>query len=447
MLKKMSKKKKIIIGVGLVVIIGFIAASVILGSKNKASAIPPQITELQKTDISNYINVSGTVKSSDSKNVYTTLSYQVKKVNVKVGDTVKAGDVLAELDIDSLQKDVQAADETNKVSEVTKKLDLQSKRTNYENSKYLFDHGMNSEILAAKNGLEAAEIDLKAKQDAYDFSKFQFDNGELSDQDLKTASNNLITAKSNLEKAKAAIKSTERSVKASLKSTESDLIASEANFNNQSSKITLEKQRKMLKDGKVVSPISGTITLINAIVGNSSAGVLFVVERPDVLEISTLVKEVDVAKVVPNLNVNIKSDSTGEKIIKGVVVSVAPAAKKGANAETVTSTDVTFETKVKVLDQNTGLRIGANARLSVILEEKKNVYAVAYESIMENSPGKKTIFIVDGKGKTGVVKEIPVTTGLETDFYTEIIGKDLKDGLKIISNPADFKVGATVSLN
>jgi len=447
MLKKMSKKKKIIIGVGLVVIIGFIAASVILGSKNKASAIPPQITELQKTDISNYINVSGTVKSSDSKNVYTTLSYQVKKVNVKVGDTVKAGDVLAELDIDSLQKDVQAADETNKVSEVTKKLDLQSKRTNYENSKYLFDHGMNSEILAAKNGLEAAEIDLKAKQDAYDFSKFQFDNGELSDQDLKTASNNLITAKSNLEKAKAAIKSTERSVKASLKSTESDLIASEANFNNQSSKITLEKQRKMLKDGKVVSPISGTITLVNAIVGNSSAGVLFVVERPDVLEISTLVKEVDVAKVVPNLNVNIKSDSTGEKIIKGVVVSVAPAAKKGANAETVTSTDVTFETKGKVLDQNTGLRIGANARLSVILEEKKNVYAVAYESIMENSPGKKTIFIVDGKGKTGVVKEIPVTTGLETDFYTEIIGKDLKDGLKIISNPADFKVGATVSLN
>lgn len=446
MLKKMSKKKKIIIVVGLLVIISFIAASLVLGSKNKASAIPPQITELKKTDISNYINVSGTVKSSQSENVYTTLAYQIRKVNVKVGDTVKAGDVLAELDIDTLKKDVMVTEETNKISSITTKLDLQTKRTNYENNKYLYEKGMNSEILAAKNALEAAEMDLKSKQDAYEYSKFQYDNGDLSDQELKTAANNLTTAKSTLEKAKAGIKSTERNVKAELKRAESDLITSEANANNQSSKITLEKQRKMLKDGKLIAPISGTVTLVNAVVGNVGAGVLFVVERPDILEVSTQVKEVDVAKVVPNLNVDIKSDSTGDKVIKGVVVRVAPAAKKGTNGETVTSTDVTFETMVRVLDMNSGLRIGANARLSVILEEKKNVFAVPYESILESTPGKKTIFIVEGKGKTGIVKEIPVTTGLETDFYTEISGKDIKDGLKIITNPADYKVGATVSL-
>lgn len=438
MLKKLSKKKKIMFGVGLVVIICFISASVVLGSKNKASAIPPQLTDLKKTDISNYVNVSGTVKSSQTENVYTTLSYKIKKVNVKLGDTVKAGDVLAELDTDSLQKDVQIAEETNKVSNLTTQLDLQAKRRNYENSKYLFDNGMNSEILASKNALEQAEIDIKTKQDAYDYAKFQYENGDLSEQEMKTAENNLITAKSTLLKAKAAIKSTEKSVMADLKRAESDLKNAEASASSQASKLTLEKQRKALKDGKVIAPIDGTITLVNATVGNTSTGILFVVERPDQLEISTQVKEVDVAKIQPNQSVEIKSDSTGDKVIKGMVVSIAPAAKKGTSGETVTSSDVTFEAKVKVLEVNTGLRIGVNARLSVILEEKKGVFAIPYEAIMENTPGKKTIFVVEGKGKTGVVKEIPVTTGMETDFYTEISGKDLKEGMKIITNTADF---------
>lgn len=444
MIRKMSKRKKIIVGAILALVVVGIVSSIAFGLNGKKSAIPVQFSELKKMDLTNSINISGTVKSAESENVYTTLSYQIKKVNVEVGDVVQAGDILAILNTDSLAKDIKAAEESNKISKLTTQLDLANKKRSYENTRSQVANGTSNELLAVTNALEQAKMDVANKQDSLDYNQLLFDDGEISAKELKTAEDSLKLAKSSLVKAQASYTNTKKQIALDLKRSQNDILIATANSNNKSQEITLEKQKSMLKDGKLVAPISGTVTMVNAIVGNVGGGVLFVVEKTDDLQITSAVKEVDVAKVMPNQNVNIKSDSTGDKVIKGVVLSIAPAAKKGPSGEVLTSGDATFETKVKVLDQDSGLRIGVSSRLSVILDEKKNIYAVPYEAVMENSAGKKSIFVIEKNGNSNIVKEISITTAMETDFYIEIAGAGLKDGMKVITNPTDYKVGAQV---
>ena len=444
MISKMSKKKKIIAGTILVLVVVGIVSSVAFGLKGKKSAMPVQFSELKKMDLINSINISGTVKSAESENVYTSLNYQIKKVNVEVGDVVQAGDVLAILNTDSLAKDINAAEESNKISKLTTQLDLANKKRSYENTRSQVANGTSNELIAVTNALEQAKMDLSNKQDLVDTNQQLFDDGKISAKELKTATDSLKLAKSSLKKAQASYTNTKKQIVLDLRRSQNDILIATANSNNKSQEITLGKQKSMLKDGKLVAPISGTVTMVNAIVGNVGGGVLFVVEKTEDLQITSAIKEVDVAKVVPNQSVSIKSDSTGDKVINGVVLSIAPAAKKGPNGEVLTSGDATFETKVKVLDQNSGLRIGVSSRLSVVLEEKKNIYAVPYEAVMENSAGGKTIFIIEKNGNSNIVKMISVTTAMETDFYIEIAGTDLKDGMKVITNPTDYKVGEQV---
>ncbi len=446
MIKKFSKKKKVVMGVVVVAIIGLISISAVMSSNSREKGMPAQAAEIQRTKLVNYVNVSGTVKSSKVENVYTTLTYQIKKVNVKLGDFVEAGTVLAELDTSTLKQDVEATESAFAASETTTKLDLQNKQRAFENAKFQLQNNMNIELINAEKNLEQSKIDLENKQQSYEYNKFLFDNGEISSQEFKAAQDAMNLAEANVEKAQVTYENTAKQVKSDLKRAESELRISQANANNKSQRISLEKQKDMLRKGKLVAPVSGTITLVNATVGNMSNGVLFVIEDTNDLEISTAVKEVDVAKVAPSLAVEIKSDSTGDKIIKGTVVSVAPAAKKGANGETISSNDVSFETKVKVTDVDTGLRIGMNARLSVILEQKDGALAVPYEAIMESAPGKNSIFIAVPEGKTHVIREVPVTIGMETDFYTEVSGKDIKEKVKVITNPGEFKAGDKVFL-
>lgn len=52
------------------------------------------------------ISATGTVESSDTTKVYSALAYQVNSVLVEVGDVVKEGDLLAELDGEQIENQI-----------------------------------------------------------------------------------------------------------------------------------------------------------------------------------------------------------------------------------------------------------------------------------------------------------------------------------------------------
>lgn len=63
----------------------------------------------------------GEIKSKESTNIYSTLNNPVQEVKVKEGDKVKVGDVLAVLDSNGLEKDIEQATATADATEANAK--------------------------------------------------------------------------------------------------------------------------------------------------------------------------------------------------------------------------------------------------------------------------------------------------------------------------------------
>ena len=54
---------------------------------------------------------------------------------------------------------------------------------------------------------------------------------------------------------------------------------------------------------------------------------------------------------------------------------------------------------------------------------------------------------LDDIDKQYIVKEISVTTGLESDMNTEIEGADLKEGMIVLNDSSNYQVGGVVDIS
>ena len=145
-----------------------ILATTIIGTAVLASGRPPieveasQTIILEKTNISKVISVSGVVESALTKNIYATQSYPVKEIYVQVGDSVRVGDVLAELDMSRLENDISQT-EINLKSAIT---------------------SANEERTINSNNIANAQTSLESSQISYARQQITMENAE---KDLREA--------------------------------------------------------------------------------------------------------------------------------------------------------------------------------------------------------------------------------------------------------------------
>ena len=101
--RKKPKKKKIIMGAVVIAAVAIGGAKILL-----AKPPVPAVTTvgLERRELVNQVGVSGVVESAQGMQVYSTVSSTVNTVNVKVGDRVSEGDVLAQLDTTDLELDI-----------------------------------------------------------------------------------------------------------------------------------------------------------------------------------------------------------------------------------------------------------------------------------------------------------------------------------------------------
>ena len=163
-------------------------------------ALPVKHTILSKGKIINSINVLGEINSKDTTNVYSTLSNPIKEVKVQVGDKVKAGDVLAILDSDNLEKDVKQLEATTVAAEANTKSDLENKKKVYDNASYLYNNNLNSEIRNAEEALKSAKLNLADKKRAHENNKALYDADALTKNDLNKSEIEYSNAQSDYDK-------------------------------------------------------------------------------------------------------------------------------------------------------------------------------------------------------------------------------------------------------
>ena len=317
-----------------------------------------------------------------------------------------------------------------------------------------------SGVASAQTGVASAEAQLDAARDARNGSTLtqleqgiasanrSVDSAELQEDIAKAQQD---AAERSPDTAKQQQAATENSIAQQIDTLKDNLIGSQiAAQSTKSQEIAIQSLQDTLADATITAPVSGVVTAVYAEEGQPGNGLLFVIEDTDALKITTNIREYDVGNIEVGMPVVIRSDATGDKEISGTVTYIAPAANKTENGNTLTADDSTveFEAEVQVNDADSGLRIGMNTRLTVLLEERSDVYGVPYDSVVEKADGSEVVYAVEPSSeKEGsyVVTEVPVTTGLETDFYIEVSGDGITDGLSIVSDPQSVAPGMEVT--
>lgn len=457
--KRKLKKKEIFLIVIFVVIIALIIGKIIM-PKPAPSA---KYTALSKAEIVNKVSVLGKIKSQESTNIYSTVDNVIKEVKVKEGDKVKAGDVLAILDSSGLEKDIEQQTAAADADDASSRADIDSTKKAYDDALRLHDESVNSEIKNAEEALRLAKINFDDKNKIYEKNKTLFSAGAITESDLDKTKIDFETASSDYEKAKVSLEDAKAKSDQALNTAKGNYDTAQAKGNDKSKRIGIEKLKQQLDNCTIKATTDGTITNVNAVVGNPGSGVLFQIEDLDNVEITVPIKEVDIANVKVGQRAEIKTDATGEEIIAGEILSINPIAGKESIPQSQgksdggmqsqaqsqdTSSDSGFEAKVKVDDKNENMKVGMSARVNIITSEKSDIYAVSSESIVEDGDN-KSIYVAEKSGQKPneyIIKELPINTGLESDFNIEISGEGISDGIFVIDDPSTYKVGDKIQI-
>ena len=291
---------------------------------------------------------------------------------------------------------------------------------------------------AAQAEQTAAQAAVNEAQAAYNSASGQGYSLSLA---VDSAYNGYVTALKSLDAAIA-------SVETQLQSSENQLDSAKlsAQSARETRELTLEQMDESMEDLVITAPAAGTVTAVYATVGGPSTGLLFVIEDVEDLVVKTTIRSYDVGQVQEGMDVTIKSDATGDASFAGTVSFIAPASQKTATGETNTANEV-FDAEVKVLSQDTGLRIGMSVRLNYVLEAETGVLAVPYDAVYTNASGQSCVMAArdQGNGKY-LLEEIPVTTGVESDVEVAISGPGIQAGLQVLNDPAGRQAGEVVTL-
>ncbi len=97
--KRRFKKRYAFIGIAVLAIAGFVVARLNAG---KSAVVYVETTDVTRGTIENIISISGTVDSGETKSYFSDVTAPIDAVSVKVGDKIKAGDMLVTFDTETL---------------------------------------------------------------------------------------------------------------------------------------------------------------------------------------------------------------------------------------------------------------------------------------------------------------------------------------------------------
>ncbi len=174
------------------------------------------------------------------------------------------------------------------------------------------------------------------------------------------------------------------------------------------------------------SPISGTVTVQNANVGEiaSTNTPITSIISSDRLQIEANITEADIAKVKIDDPVTFTLDAYGDNVtFDANVISIDPA-------ETVIEGVATYKTDFKLAKEDKRIKPGMTANLTIVTNKHENVLTVPQRSTFTKN-GRVLVLVPDGKGTA----EREIQTGLRgANGNIEIIG-GLNEGDKIVAIP------------
>jgi HlyD family secretion protein len=421
----LSRKKKTLIGLGVVLILGAIVYANLRFKRSEGVTVNAEA--VQKRRLESIVSASGKVQPKRSVNISADTSGRVTELAVNEGDRVKQGQFLLQIDPRNLRTRVESGQASLEAARST----AQQLRLRLEGAKAALkqaedNHRRQVELskggLTTREQLERAENELRIRQ-----------------SELRTQQQEVETQKLRMEQERA----------------------------------TLDSARYDLHKVRIESPIDGIVTRRNieagetAIIGtmNNPGTVLLTIADMSVIETEIDVDETDIPSVHLGQSAKVTIDALPARTFTAKVTEIgnSPVQVTGQTATQATNFKVvltidgeipevrpgftcTAEITTAVRENAVAVPIQALAVRELTFDDKGQIVrqkkderrgrsAIPSASAQELPKGhsrkeEEGVFVVRGT----TVEFVPVKTGIAGDKYFEVLS-GLKDGDQVVTGP------------
>jgi HlyD family secretion protein len=440
----MSAKKIIVIVAVVLVLAGIVIGSIVHG---QASVTKVATGKAVRQDLTSIVNGTGQIKPKTYVNIGATAFGRITHLNVKEGDRVKAGTILATVESVQPQATVAAqqatiaasrtditsflaAEKTAEANISQGKADLEQKRLDFNRSQSLYN-----EKLIAKQ-------DFDAKKAAYDMSAATLAQRQAA---LAQALAQTDSQRGHMNQAVASQRANYDAL---------DKTISRAPFNGLVTNVPV-------REGETV--VLG--------IQNAEGSTLMTLADMSVITAEVKVDETDIVNVALNQSVDVTVDALPGRVFKGHVTEVGDQALLRttgiATSQSTTGTEEAKDFKVVVtIDPTPGvsldeLRPGLSATAKVTTAHKPNALTIPIQALIQRDPAAEKILAANaGKPPSATVATpagaatkpqpvqgvyvlrtsqnkqrvefVPITTGITGATDIEVLG-GLKEGDQIVT--------------
>lgn len=295
--------------------------------------------EVSKGDIENSVLATGVLEATKMVSVGAQVSGQVKKMYVQLGDQVKQGQLIAQ--IDSIRQENE----------------LKTAKASIQNQQ--------AQLAVQQANLAKVEAEYKRQQ-------AMFSQDATSRAELETALANFKTAQAQIAAINAQI---------------------------EQSHLTLATAQENLGYTRIVAPMDGTVVAIvteegQTVNANQTAPTIVKLAKLDTMTIKAQISEADVMKVEKGQTVYFTTLGNSDKKHYAQLRQVEPA-PNSINTETTntssssSSTAVYYNALFDVPNEDGKLRIDMTAQVYIVLAEAKNVLTIPAAAIQSKRSNKK----------------------------------------------------------
>ncbi|HRJ14060.1 MAG TPA: efflux RND transporter periplasmic adaptor subunit [Saprospiraceae bacterium] len=426
---------------GLLGVVALLVVVAVVKQKSKPKGEQVMVEKAETRTIKEKVAASGKIFPVTEIKISSDVSGEVVELYVEEGDSVVAGQLLARIDPDAYQSQVERG-----------QAGVRSAQAQAANAR--------SQIETLRAQKEQIEAQLTNAREIHNRNEKLKKEGVISDADFDNSLSNLRALEANLRSSDASIKASQESVRA-------------AEFQIQSAEAGLRELQTSLRRTTQYAPKGGIISKLNIEKGERVVGTIQMAgtEMMRIADLSTMEVRVDVSENdIPRVSigdlVDIEVDAYIGRKFKGRVTQIANSANSAGGLGAALTTDQVTNFEVRILIEPASyadlvtpkkpypFRPGMSASVDINTQTLKDVLSVPIQAVTTREKEglkKKTTTNEDGeeveaektlddlievvfvaKGDTAHLVE--VKTGIQDDSYIYIIS-GLKAGDEVISGP------------
>lgn len=417
---------------------------------------------VRRGDITALVSATGSILPAQQSSLFFTVPGTVLAVLVESGDTVAAGQLLAQVDDTALALAVQQAQDAVTVAEITRAQllagpaegDIAVAEANVRSANArlsdLTTGADDQETAIAQLRYDNLLADFQALNNQYNsLVQFAADNPRFAppQSTLDSLKTNMESAYFAAEVARLQVVQTQqgagdgpisvayaqiaqaRAVLSQTLAAATPLQIEQANLSITQAQTALARAELRLSQTELRAPFAGLVGSVGVKVGEPAGATTPAVVLLDTsaFHLDVTVDEVDVAQLTAGQPVSITIDALPGVALRGHVERLAPTA-------TTVGGLVSYSVRLALDDTHPDLRAGMSATAEIIVAEATGVVLVPNWAIRrDRRTGQAYASLQQGDA----LVEVPITTGLRGDAYTEVLSGVAAGDVAAVSTARD----------